>query len=438
MKLLLLLIYVTLNFSQGEIDKYISLAIKNNLELKQKTFTYKQSLLDLKKAKSLFFPSIDLNARYTRSGGGRSIDLPLGDLLNPLYSIHTSTLIENQSIKFLREKEHETTLSLTQHVFNLKIYQSYKLKSHLKDAKKHEEFAYKKELVRNVKKAYFNSIKLNHIKSILESNSVVLEENKRVTQSLFSNDKITKDAVYQAEVSVLELKNEQNKLLNQIALSKKYFNHLLSKPLNSEIKLDELLQFKFPTKPLEKLREDALNSRHELKQLTSAIISTEIGEKIAKADFYPNMLLNAQYGFQGESYNFDNNHDFWMISGVLQWNLFNGFYNSHSEEIASIEIQRYQAMFDNVKSKIILQVEEAYSNLKTGLETISISELSLKNSAEAFRIIEKKYNEGLISYIDYLNSLVKKRNQEINLILSKIAFQIQYTELEYATGKALE
>ena len=438
MKLILLLIYTSLSFTQSALRHYISIAIKNNLELKQKSLSFQQSSLELGKVKSLFFPSIDINARYTKSGGGREINLPLGDLLNPLYGLHGISQIQNQSINFLRKKEHETTISLTQHVFNLKIYQHYKLKNHQKDAIKHEKFAFKKEVILKVKKAYFNIIKLNHIKSVLVSNKSVLEENKRVTQSLFSNDKITQDAVYQSEVSLLELKREQNKISNQSTISKKYLNHLLNRSLDSEIKLDKFLQFKFPNKSLEQLRTDALNSRHELKQLTSAIISAGIGEEIAKAEFYPNMLLNAQYGFQGETYNFDKEHDFWMVSGILQWNLFKGFYDSNSEEIAELEIQKYQTIFDNIKSSILLQVEESYYNLKTGLESISISELSLKNSIEAFRIIQKKYNEGLISYVDYLNSLTQKRNQKITLILSKIAFQIQYAELEYATGKVLE
>ena len=82
MKVLQLLIFVSIAFTQRELDTYISIAIKNNLTLKQKSYSYKQGSLELKKAKFLFLPSVDINTRYTESAGGRSINLILGYLMN--------------------------------------------------------------------------------------------------------------------------------------------------------------------------------------------------------------------------------------------------------------------------------------------------------------------------------------------------------------------
>ena len=63
-----------------------------------------------------------LDARYTRAEGGREIDVPLGTLLNPVYSTLNDLLaaqgqpaqfpqIADQTINFLREREQDTRLT---------------------------------------------------------------------------------------------------------------------------------------------------------------------------------------------------------------------------------------------------------------------------------------------------------------------------------------
>ena len=74
------------------------------------------------------FPTLALDARYSRAEGGREIELPLGTLLNPVYSTLNDLLaaqgqppafapIEDQTIPFLREREQDTRLTLRQPLY---------------------------------------------------------------------------------------------------------------------------------------------------------------------------------------------------------------------------------------------------------------------------------------------------------------------------------
>src|ERR1700736_5643949 len=45
-----------------------------------------ERLAALDQARALYLPTLDLNARYTRANGGRTIGIPVGDLLNPVYA----------------------------------------------------------------------------------------------------------------------------------------------------------------------------------------------------------------------------------------------------------------------------------------------------------------------------------------------------------------
>ena len=103
------------------LDGYIKEALKNNLALKQQQLSYKSSLQALEEAKALFLPTFSVEARYSMARGGRIIDIPTGDLVNPVYdnlnllnriseanipnypNIPVYPSIENQQTRFLRE-----------------------------------------------------------------------------------------------------------------------------------------------------------------------------------------------------------------------------------------------------------------------------------------------------------------------------------------------
>jgi hypothetical protein len=112
------------------IEQYISTALQNNLALKQQDFSYRRSVAALDEARGLFLPSIDINARYSWADGGRTIDIPVDEFLNPIYQTLNMLLqqnvfpenIESQTIRFLREKEHETKIRAVQPLFNADIY----------------------------------------------------------------------------------------------------------------------------------------------------------------------------------------------------------------------------------------------------------------------------------------------------------------------------
>ena len=82
-KIIIVFFVIIMNiYAQDEIlENYIRVGIENNLALKQKTFSLEQSVADLDEARGMFFPSIDITARYSRAGGGRDIIFPVGDFM---------------------------------------------------------------------------------------------------------------------------------------------------------------------------------------------------------------------------------------------------------------------------------------------------------------------------------------------------------------------
>src|SRR5271163_1489412 len=103
-------------------------ALAANLELDEAGASVAQRLASLDQARALYLPALDLSARYTRANGGRTIDFPVGDLLNPVYATLnqiTGTTkfptVQNQQINFQRTREQYTDLLLSQHLYDSRI-----------------------------------------------------------------------------------------------------------------------------------------------------------------------------------------------------------------------------------------------------------------------------------------------------------------------------
>src|SRR5262245_46140823 len=71
----------------GEVvDQYVREALRSNLSLHSESLEVERNLAALDAARARFLPEVTFAARYTRAEGGREIDVPLGSLLNPIYS----------------------------------------------------------------------------------------------------------------------------------------------------------------------------------------------------------------------------------------------------------------------------------------------------------------------------------------------------------------
>ena len=96
------------------LDRYIDSAWASSLVLQQKTISLEKAKTGLAVARSYFLPEINFIAGYQTAGGGRAIELPLGDLLNNAYSTLNQLTgtnqfpqLSNQSVNFFARDFHD-------------------------------------------------------------------------------------------------------------------------------------------------------------------------------------------------------------------------------------------------------------------------------------------------------------------------------------------
>jgi outer membrane protein TolC len=438
-----LVMFFTSLLLQGQdiLNEYVKLGIENNLALKQKLSSYQKSLEALREAKGLFYPAISLNARYSLSEGGREINLPVGDLLNPVYStlnaLTSSSLfptIQNQDFMFLRPREHDTKIRVVQPVFNSDIYYNTKIKKELTLYDEEDVNQYRRELIAEIKKAYYNVGIADGVLSMLIDTRKLLTENIRVNQKLIENDKVTIDYLYRSETELSKFDQElQNAEKNKTTASA-YLNFLLNRSLTDSviIRLPEI----WPT--LSDFNADysksAIENREELKKLTEYGDISEMQVKMNRSGGLPDMFLAIDYGFQGTEYKFNRNQDYAQASAILTWNLFSGFQNREKIKQSILDKEIIESKIAEVKKQIELQVLTTMNELLTDEKGIIAAESRLKNAKEGFRLVKRKYEEGEASLIEFIDARTTLTQSEENFIISKFSYLSAFAEFEKVTA----
>ena len=433
--------------SENVLDKYVKIGLESNLALKQQRYSYEQTTQALKEARGMFFPSLTFLSRYTRAGGGRTIEFPVGDLVNPVYETLNEILeaigqdpkpfpvVPNQTIPFLRAEEQETKLRLIQPLFQPAIYYNHALKSNLVDIEALETTIYKRELIKEIKISYFNYLRAYYVIDLFNETELLLKENLRVSEKLFSAQKVTRDAIYRSDAELSKIEQQLLEAKNNLDLSRSYLNFLLNRPLTEDIEIDEtILKIENYNFPFDTAYTYALNYREEIVQMETGLEAADNSRKIKKSEYFPGVSVVADYGFQGPKYQFYEDDAYWMASMVFEWNLFRGLQDQAKIEQAALEMRKIQVKLQELKMQLELQVRAVYNRFMLSQKKIEVANKLAFSSEKSYEIVNKKYNEGMAAMVEFLDARNIMTNSQINRILANYDYHASFAELERVTS----
>lgn len=422
--LLILLGYFVLHpstsYSQSVLDGYIEEGIKNNLVLKEKYLDLEKSLLDLKDAKSYFLPSLDFSANYTLASGGRTIDIPIGNLLNPVYTTlnqltgsNAFPQLENVSEQFLPDNFYDARFRVSMPLYNPDLIAQKQIRANQRLLSEYELSIYQANLIQDIKIAYFNYCMASTAVDVIESSKSLVEQNLKVNQSLQANGKALPASVLRAESEVetieamlIEAKNQQKNAAN-------YFNFLLNRPMTTEIVTEDLDQSTL--KLISEMEEVAIQGKPESLRVQTATLIQQTALKANQNFWIPKVNTFADLGSQAFDWKF-NNQSRYLIWGLnLSVPIFQGNRNRIQIQRAQLGIQTLQNQQQLLDQKLELDLQLAKNEIITQKAALESATKKLSSATAYFRLVERGYREGVNSLIEFIDA----RNQLTTASLQK-------------------
>ena len=424
-----------LGYAQNKLETYIQTGLKNNEVIRQHNFDINKSMYALKEARALFYPTVSLNGSYTKAEGGRTIDIPIGDMLNPVYSTlnqitnsNAFPMLENQSVLINPDNFYDAKIHTTMPLLNFEIIYNKRIKTQQTTLQKIELEIYQRELVKEIKIAYYKYLQSVEGIKIYEDALALVKENQRVNQALFRNEKINRTAVLRSDNEVIRIHANLETARQTSNNARSYFNFLLNQKLDTTIEIEEN-----EVPPIEAMAENTQN-REELQKLTQGKEINENVSKLTKSYWLPKVSGFADFGIQDFDFEADKNSRYYFAGVGLEWNIFSGNKNKWKLKQVEEDSKKIISQTDNVKQQLLLQFQVSQNNLKSALEQFN-ADKNQKQSAKKYNDdITKLYKEGQAIYIELLDAQNQWVNAQLNTNISLYNSWIAFAELERANA----
>lgn len=423
-----------------DIEKCISYALDNNIQVKQATNTVDVNKLSKQQAKFNYLPSLSASVGYGASFG-RSLDPT------------TYQFLENTSVNNVNG-----SLSLGTQLFAGMSKLHNLRKSDLNLMASIEDVA-------KIKNEITVAIAAAYLQILYNKEQVANSKNQLVTlgEQIVRTKKLV-DAGSVALGAQLEL--EAQSAAEQYNLVS-YENTLI----NSMLNLTQLLELRdvpafdiaipdvsaIVQTPISASVDQVNQAAQILPQIKGAELrlrAAEVDVKLAQARYYPTLSLSANYGSSfsdtrmrpqldatgtttyGKYPFFDQFGDNASagVSLSLQVPIFSGLTTRRNVRIARLNTINSDYALQLTKDKLYKEIQQAYTDATGALNRYRSAESSVKSSVESFHYAEQKFAAGATNSVDYTTAKNNLLNAQSMMIQAKYEYVFRVKLLDFYKG----
>jgi len=399
--------------AQNALDNYIREGLENNQSIKQQNFQLEKSVYALKEAKSLFGPSVSLNSSYTKADGGRQIEFPAGDLLNKAYATlnqltnsNSFAPLQNQSIELFNDNFYDAHLHTSLSLLDAELIYNKRIRGQQIQLQQAEVLLYKRELVKNIKSAYYQYAQAINAVTIFQTSLKLVLENKRINQALFDNQRANRSTVIRSNNEVIKYQANLQTAENTRLSAKSYFNFLLNKPATDTIKVDSITTLPATTT----LIDTTVSRREELVQLKTSQAINDNNLALAKSYLVPKIGTFIDLGAQDYAFHYTSNSSYYFFGISLNWNIFASGKNTYRKKQAIADRESISAQTDYIAAQLRNQLVISKNAFSSALAQYQAAQSELQSAEVAYKDELRLYKEGRALYVELLDA----QNQLIN------------------------
>jgi outer membrane protein TolC len=332
----------------------------------------------------------------------------IGDFVNPAYAALNGLLGQNRfptNLDITLPKRHDSHVELRQPLFNAGIIANYSAARGRADGQRFALFAAARRLAADVQTAYLSEASARRSVEIYVASLALVQENERVAERLVAAGRATPEAVFRARADRSEIEQQLAEARQRDAAAARVLNQILRRPLEAPVDAipDSALDLPLPV-GVDSAVSHALAYREELREVDTGIRTGQAAVRGATAAFLPSVALAVDYGFQSRDYAFRSSQDYWAVSVVVSWNLFNGGGDAARRTAAQLDVARTRTVRKDLEDRIALEVRTAYDAAAVARAAIATADDRLEAARRTYDLVRRRHEEGLASPIELVDA----------------------------------
>jgi outer membrane protein TolC len=178
----------------------------------------------------------------------------------------------------------------------------------------------------------------------------------------------------------------------------------------------------------------AYRNRAELEQQLVQRDISEQQKRAALAAVEPQISLFANYGAQNRLNSGDGFFRSYQLGAQFNWRLFDGGAASASADQQEANISIAESQFENLRTQVRFQVEQAYLNLQANFDNIQTATLAQSQASEALRLARLRFQAGVGIQSDTLRAQTQLTQAEVNRVEAILGYNRSLIDLQRAVS----
>jgi outer membrane protein len=318
------------------------------------------------------------------------------------------------------------------------ILESYKASVLGVDVANYEEQSRRLDVVEQVKIAYYNVLKAEHILEVTRQAVNQLKAHCKTVKDFFDQEMVPRNDLLYVGV---ELANGMKTLLkaeNGVEMAKSQFNTVLRRHINTPVELEDVSMMN-PFEPsLDECLKTAEGKRPEIKAAELKVTQAGHMVEVARSEYYPTVSALGHFERFGDDPSLKGS-DFkdkegWYVAAVANWNFWE--WDKTGNRVQAGKAMRNEAGYalSMLKDQIRLEAKNAYLDLQDARKQVDVARQAMEQAEENYRITLEHYREQIGTNTEVLDAqtlLTKTRTDYVN---AQSDYNVSYARLERTLG----
>lgn len=368
-------------------------------------------------AKSGHFLSI--SGRHTTGRGGKSYEFLGTDGIK-------STHISNS---------HNNSVSAS-----LPVYTGGKLSGSIKQARAgyKAEIAAKQasynDMRATVTNGYYTVLQTDNLQKLGQESVNRLKDHLKNVQAQYDVGVVAKVDVLRSQVEVSNAEQSLISAQNGYQLAVARMDKIVGLPLDTELKLDNILVYSPFDKDMEYCLQYAAEHRPELEQAKQNVEARKGALLVARSGYQPQVSATASQDF-GKNKNWPGDgKEGWSVGVGVSMNIFDSGVTYSRIHGAKADLAAAEERYRDTVDSVNLDVRQNYYNLREAEKRIHTTDVAVEQAEEDYRIAQLRYMAGVGTNTDVIDASVALTQAKVNYLNALYDYNVSKTDLQNAIG----
>ena len=281
--------------------------------------------------------------------------------------------------------------------------------------------------------AYFNFMAARDSVALNQEAVQRLESYLRDVRLQFEVGVVAKVDVLRTEVDLANARQALIVAMNTYDITMATLNNVVGLPLSTELSIKGDMTYSKYEQALAACVDAALRQRPEISQLSDAAKSAQEGITIAKAGYLPTVSAVYSPGWYDNTFAGGNNYN-WAAYLQTTWTFMDSGLTAGKVKQAVEGFNKAKEQLKQTVDNIQLDVRSSYLSLKASEEAIQTSQAAVGLAEEDYKIKVIRYQAGVGTNLDVLDSQLALTTAKSNLLKSIYANNTYRAQLEKSMG----